>query len=139
MRAVILAGDVGGTKTLLALFEPGASPRRPVRDWKRPSHDYLSLEALVLEFLAADGVRPTRCVFGVAGPVVDNRCEATNLPWIVDGRKIGAALGGAEVWLVNDLEAAAWGLGELGPGDLEILQRGEPATGNRALIAAGTG
>ena len=139
MPRVILAGDVGGTKTELALYVPGASPRSPIREHRAASGDYPSLEALVREFLEGAGARPARAVFGIAGPVVENRVEATNLPWITDGTALGAALGGARVTLINDLEAAAWGLAVLGGRDLEILQPGVPAHGNRALIAAGTG
>jgi glucokinase len=137
---MVLAGDVGGTKTLLALYEEGASPRRPRLEARRSSRDAPSLEAVVGEFLATSGAsRPRRAVLGIAGPVVNNRCEATNLPWVVSGDEMSAALGGAEVLLVNDLEAAGWGVASLGAGDLEFLQRGERVAGNRALIAAGTG
>ena len=136
---MILAGDVGGTKTHLALYEPGSAPRKPLLDLKAPSRDHPSLESLVGEFLAKASARPTRAVFGIAGPVVDNRCETTNLPWVMDGRSVGQAIGGAQVTLINDLEATAWGLPVLEPSDLETLQPGNAASGNRALIAAGTG
>jgi glucokinase len=136
---VILAGDVGGTKTRLALFDPGGSARRPSHEIQRPSRDYPSLEALVREFLAAQRERPLRAVFGIAGPVVDNRCVATNLPWKVGGPELSEALGGAQVTLINDLEATAWGLDLLESGELDVLQRGTGVRGNRALIAAGTG
>ena len=77
-------------------------------------------------------------VFGIAGPVTDNRCVTTNLPWQVDGHAMSAEFG-APVSLLNDLEATAWGLATLGSDDLRTLQPGTPAAGNRALIAAGTG
>ena len=136
---MILAGDVGGTKTHLALFEPGSSPRRPVFDRKLPSRPQPSLESLVREFLGGTSARPTRAVFGIAGPVVGNRTETTNLPWAIDGEELSATLGGAEVRLMNDLEATAWGVPLLAPADLEVLHPGAPEPGNRALIAAGTG
>ena len=137
---MILAGDVGGTKTLLALYEDGASPRGPRLEARRASLEAPSLEALALDFVkASGGARLTRAVFGVAGPVVNNRCETTNLPWVVSGDAVSAALGGAEVMLMNDLEAAGRGIATLGADDLEFLQRGERALGNRVLIAAGTG
>ena len=137
---MILAGDVGGTKTLLALYEDGASPRGPRLEARRSSLEAPSLEALALDFVkASGGARLTRAVFGVAGPVVNNRCETTNLPWVVSGDALSAALGGAEVMLMNDLEAAGRGIATLGADDLEFLQRGERALGNRVLIAAGTG
>jgi glucokinase len=136
---VILAGDVGGTKTQLALYEAGGSPRAPAREEKLASQDYPSLEALVCGFLDRAGARPERAVLGVAGPVVGDQVEATNLPWRVAASRLGARLEGARVRLLNDLEAMAWGLGSLEDGDLEVLQAGEQREGNRVLIAAGTG
>lgn len=136
---MILAGDVGGTKTRLALFAPDGSPRHPLREQRALSHDFPSLEALVLDFLGGAGASVSAAVFGIAGPVVDNRCEATNLAWTMDGATLGAHLGGARVRLINDLEATGWGLALLGEGETEVLQAGTPARGNRALIAAGTG
>src|SRR5436189_3921526 len=98
---MILAGDVGGSKTNLALYDEGASPRRPRVEVKLSSRESPSLEQLTLGFLSAHHIPfPTRAVFGIAGPVVNNRCEATNLPWTADGTAVGAALGGADVRLV---------------------------------------
>jgi len=136
---VFLAGDVGGTKTQLALFAPGGSARAPQARRRYASRDYPSLEALVDEFVRESGAAPTRAVIGIAGPVVDNRVETTNLPWSMSGDRVSAHLQGAHVTLLNDLVTTAHGLAELGPDDLEVLQKGEPANGNRALIAAGTG
>ena len=136
---MILAGDVGGTKTELALFEPGGSARAPRARKRFASREHASLEALVAAFIAEAGAMPSHAVFGIAGPVVDNRCETTNLPWHMVGDHMSEALNGAPVTLLNDLVTTAWGLGELGSGDLEVLQPGQPARGNRALIAAGTG
>src|SRR3989442_9952222 len=135
---MILAGDVGGTKTHLALFRPGDHPRSPALEHKFPSGEHASLESLVLEFLNTVSERPTRAVLGIAGPVVNNRTEATNLPWVIDGSSMSVALGGAQVTLINDLEATAWGIPLLEASELEVLQSGSPAPGNRALIAAGT-
>lgn len=136
---MILAGDVGGTKTHLALFEPAASVRAPVLERRVPSRDHATLEALVLEFLAGAPARPARAVLGIAGPVVDQRVEATNLPWRIDAAELSAAIGGVPVLLVNDLEATAWGLPLLDASEVESLHPGTPRPGNRALIAAGTG
>ena len=136
---MILAGDVGGTKTHLALYEPGTPVRAPVLERRLASRSYASFEALVHEFLAGAPAHPRRAVFGVAGPVVDQRVEATNLPWALAAAGLRTELHGADVLLLNDLEAKAWGLSLLGEGDLEVLQAGLPAHGNRALIAAGTG
>jgi glucokinase len=136
---VILAGDVGGTKTHLALYEPGSSVRAPVLERRLPSREYVTLEALVHEFLAGAPARPSRAVLGIAGPVVDQRVEATNLPWRIGAAALSAELGGAPVLLVNDLEATARGLPLLEADEVEALHPGEPRPGNRALIAAGTG
>jgi glucokinase len=137
---VILAGDVGGTKTHLALFTPGGSPRHPEREQLFASHEHASLESLARAFLGGRPAQPvSRAVFGIAGVVIRNRCETTNLPWHVDGAEMAAALGGARVTLLNDLAATAHGLAVLESGDLETLQPGEREPGTRAVLAAGTG
>ena len=138
MRRVILAGDIGGTKAQLALFASGSAPRSPATEDRFPTHGSPSLEAILRGFLEQAGARPTRCVLGIAGPVHDNTCITTNLPWHVDGAQLSAALG-APVTLLNDLEATAHGLSTLSGDDLQVLQPGISTTGNRALIAAGTG
>jgi glucokinase len=136
----VLAGDVGGTKTALALFEAG--PRGPVlvRGDTVPSRDAASLEAVILRFLDA-GARPAieAVCFGVAGPVVDGRCVATNLPWVIDERALARAIPAPRVKLLNDLEAAAHGVLALPADALHTLQPGTPRPGNLVLIAAGTG
>ena len=137
---MILAGDAGGTKTWFALYEEGSSPRRPQAEAKLPSASAPSLENLTREFLTRTRApKLRRAVFGVAGPVVDDRTETTNLPWTVNAASMSAALAGAEVTLLNDLAAAGWGIGTLGAEDVEVLKPGQPETGNRALVAAGTG
>jgi glucokinase len=136
---VILAGDVGGTKTHLALYELAASVRAPVLERRLPSREYATIEALVHEFLAGVPARPSRTVLGVAGPVVEQQVEATNLPWRIGATALSAELGGVPVLLINDLEATAWGLPLLDASEVETLHPGTPRPGNRALIAAGTG
>ena len=136
---MILVGDVGGTKTRLALVERGAGARAPRCERRLASRDFPSLEALVRAFLDEAGHRPLRAVLGVAGPVVGDRVEATNLPWVVVGAHLGEHIGGIPVRLLNDLEATAWGIATLGDDDLETLHAGEARPGSRALIAAGTG
>ena len=135
---MILAGDIGGTKAQFALFERGGHPRSPVAEDRLPTAGSPSLDAIVHEFLARTGAKPDRVVLGIAGPVHDNACITTNLPWHVDGNVMSESLG-APVTMINDLEATAWGLQTLGPADLVQVQAGVPTTGNRALIAAGTG
>jgi glucokinase len=136
---MILAGDVGGTKTILALFEPAADTG-PVREMALPSHQFPSLETAVNAFLAGGARVPlTAACFGVAGAVVDGAWRATNLPWTVDERSLARALGVRRVVLVNDLEATAHGVLALPPDALLPLQAGRASRGTMALIAAGTG
>jgi glucokinase len=135
---MILAGDVGGTKTLLAVFDTAAMTI--VRETTLPSRELESLESAVEAFLlGAPRIRVEGGCIGVAGPVMDGRCVATNLPWIVDERHLAAAAG-APVKLINDLEAAAHGVLTLPADKFLVLQAGTPKPGgNVALIAAGTG
>lgn len=135
---MILAGDIGGTKAHLALFPDGADARHPALEERVPTNGSPSLDDLLAGFLARTGARPARVVLGIAGPVADNRCITTNLPWQVDGGALTERLG-APVTLINDLEATGRGLATLGPADLHVLQPGAKGAGNRALIAAGTG
>lgn len=134
----ILAGDIGGTKAQLAVFGPGDAPRSPALEERVPTNGSPSLDALLRGFLERTGLKPGRIVLGIAGPVADNRCITTNLPWQVDGEALARELG-APVTLLNDLEATGWGLATLGGEDLLTLQAGVRFPGNRALIAAGTG
>jgi glucokinase len=139
---MIIAGDIGGTKTNVALFEArGRRLGRIVVQQSFPSGGYDSLEAILADFVAAqkpDAI--TGACFGVAGPVVRGRVEATNLAWKVSAESLARALKLRHVHLINDLEATAFGIGELSPEQLYTLNEGEadPA-GHRALIAAGTG
>lgn len=137
---MLLAGDVGGTKTAVALFKEAASGLELVRETTLPSGEFKSLEAVVRRFLA-EGPSPriAAACFGVAGPVLDGRCVTTNLPWEVDERSLAQAIPAPRVRLLNDLEAAAYGVLILPPDKLEPLQAGKARKGNMVLIAAGTG
>ena len=139
---IVLAGDVGGTKTDLALFEKDArgTGLKMVRDMTLPSGGSPSLEAIIERFLDA-GPRPVveAACLGVAGPVVDGRCQATNLPWVVDERLLTYSIPSPRVKLLNDLEVAAHGVLGLPDEDLRSLQQGVARRGNLVLIAAGTG
>jgi glucokinase len=138
---IVLAGDVGGTKTALALFEKERGQGlRMVRDATLPSGEFPSLEAIIEQFLET-GPRPAveATCLGVAGPVVDGRCQATNLPWVIDERLLTYAIPSPRVKLLNDLEVAAHGVLGLPEEDLRALQAGVPRRGNLVLIAAGTG
>lgn len=133
---MILAGDVGGTKTTLALFDGG----RLVREVTVASRDFDSLEAVIARFLDS-GPRPeiAALAIGIAGPVVDGRCTTTNLPWQVDERTLAGAVPVARARLINDLEATAHGIFSLAEDELVTLHPGAPRRGNFAVIAAGTG
>ena len=136
----VLVGDVGGTKTVLARAEWAQGQIHLDKALRLPSGDFASLEALVRHYLAETGPTPDRAAFAVAGPVRDGHSEITNLPWIIDSRRLGAAFGWRDIRLLNDLEAVAWGIPALGPEDLAVLQPGEEgAQGNACVIAAGTG
>lgn len=139
---MILGGDIGGTKTVLALFDDGAGELVALHEETYPSRSAASLEELATRFLDAAGRPALRAAcFGVAGAVVDGRVKTTNLPWECDEPGLAAHLGVPRVRLLNDLEAAAHGVLVLPPGALHTLQPGSPPRGpaTRALIAAGTG
>jgi glucokinase len=133
-----IAGDIGGTHTRLALFDPKTA--QPVAIEVYASRDHDGLEAMLRVFLRAHPADVERACFGVAGPVRNGHVQTTNLPWPVDAASVAAALGRDHVGLVNDLVANAYGIAELGPGDVAALHAGDPAIGgNAAVISAGTG
>ncbi|MFQ5855875.1 MAG: glucokinase [Anaerolineae bacterium] len=137
---MLLAGDIGGTKTNLAVFSPEAGPTVPLAEGTFPSARYSSLEALVGEFLAQISLPVDRASLGVAGPVVAGHAAITNLPWVMDEMQLRAALNLSSVRLLNDLEAIAHAVPFLEPDDLHTLNEGEPAPGGAiAIIAPGTG
>jgi glucokinase len=131
----ILAGDIGGTHTRLALFEN----HKMLIEQKFFSKKYKSLEDIVVEFLQDKKQKISKSCFGAAGPVRENRCQATNLPWIIDANQMRLNLRIPSVLLLNDLEAKAYGLRVLNKEELFLLQPGVEQIGNQALIAAGTG
>jgi glucokinase len=135
---MILAGDVGGTKVHLALYDFTNGNLQYTRDERFPAKDYSGLEEIVREFLGAD--QPTSACFGVPGPVRDGRLRLTNLPWTIDSRELARDLKIDHVFLINDLEANGYGIAELKADQIYTLSEGDPSQiGNRALIAAGTG
>lgn len=137
---MILAGDIGGTKTNLGLFDVQQGRLNRVAEKRYPSREHHGLEEIVADFVVVTGVKATAAGFGIAGPVVDNRVHTGNLPWIVDGATMAKQLGLERVRLLNDLEATAFGISVMGPADLETLHAGVPAPqAPRVVIAAGTG
>jgi len=145
---VILAGDIGGTKCNLALFEVQAKSRRKITEHRYESREFPTFDEVIAKFLA-----DTRAVtkdagkeaieaagFGVAGPVIDHRVKATNLPWVVDRAALMKQLSTPHIALLNDLEATAYSLPLMEPSELSTLNQGVPAPQtNQALLAAGTG
>ena len=139
---MLLAGDVGGTKTRLGLFTSEST--RPTRVSMRQftTLDYLGLEPMVTEFLqeARSGLTLDAACFGVAGPVRGETARLTNVPWSIDAAAIAATFSIGRVALLNDLETMACSIPVLQPDEVCVLQHGQAVTGgNAALIAAGTG
>jgi glucokinase len=140
---MLLAGDIGGTKTLLGLFSPAPERPSPIEVGEFVTLEYDGVEPMMREFLGAWKVDPrtiaATCV-GVAGAVTDQIARLTNVPWLVDIEAVAAALGLRRSLLVNDLEALAYAVSVLESDELAVLQQGiAVAGGNAAVIAAGTG
>jgi len=137
---LILAGDIGGTKTHLALFSHQNKNLKAEFQKTYPSQQYSGLEPLLQDFLAAGKHLIARASFGVAGPLVDGKVNPPNLDWIIDPSSLAKILGLASVSLLNDLEAAAYGIFTLAPDEFLVLNEGViRRPGNKVLIAAGTG
>ncbi|MCK5315211.1 MAG: glucokinase [Anaerolineales bacterium] len=137
---MLLAGDIGGTKTNLAIYSPQAGIYAPLTEATFPSAKYLSLEELVGEFLGQVNFQVERASFGVAGPVVGNQATITNLPWVIDEQNLQEALEISSVRLLNDLSAIAHAVPFLQPDDVHTINIGRPAPkGPLAVIAPGTG
>jgi len=135
---MILAGDVGGTKVHLALFDFNGGELQHTRDKVYSPREYTGLEEIVREFMGSEKV--TAACFGVPGPVRDGRLRLTNLPWTLDSRELAGHLSIDHVFLINDLEANGYGIAELDANQLYTLSEGDARQiGNRALISAGTG
>jgi glucokinase len=135
----LLAADVGGTKTDVAIFA-GRDCRRPVREATLASREYATFSHLLAAFLDGGGPRPDDACFGVAGPVLRNRARLTNLPWEIIGDEIAREFGLARVEVINDLVAVASAIPHLTGDDLVVLQRGErDEQGAVGVVAPGTG
>jgi len=136
----VLAGDIGGTKTRLAIVDVAGTRPETLVEQSFPSRAYAALEDVVAGFLEGHSWRPETACFGVAGPVRAGESRITNLPWHIRAAAISARFGLRHTVLLNDLEATAWGIRALEEGDLHLLNPGNPdTTGNAAVIAAGTG
>jgi glucokinase len=136
---VILACDVGGTKTNVALLEPAGSSLAIARFESFRSRDHATLDDILVAFAGGHALSLDAAGFGVAGPVIGGRAVTTNLPWEIDARRLAERLGLPAASLLNDVEAHAWSVDRLAPTALLTLQEGAPADGTVAVIAAGTG
>ncbi|MBU0689292.1 MAG: glucokinase [Gammaproteobacteria bacterium] len=137
--AGVLAGDIGGTKTRLALVEVSGTQATITNEREFVSADYASFDELLAEFMNDAGTVHS-AAFGVAGPVHNDTVQTTNLPWRISADALRTRFGFANCHLLNDLEATAYGLPALQADDVFTLHAGAPyAQGNRAIIAAGTG
>jgi glucokinase len=144
----VLAGDIGGTNARLAIFDagPGRTVGAALFEKTYPSRSYPSLDVIAEEFLTAAtskigaGAEIASACLGIAGPIENNMCRATNLPWVIDGRALAQRLGIARVTLVNDFHAAALGVTAVGSDQLVALGGGTPVPhGPIAVLGAGTG
>ncbi len=136
----VLSGDIGGTKTWLALYEVDGSRLETLAEARYASREHASLDEILRIFLDSTKDRCDYACFGVAGPVRDGRVDTTNLSWQVDAARLAAVHGFRAVWLLNDLEASAWGIAALQVRDLHVLNAGRPdPRGNALIISAGTG
>jgi glucokinase len=139
---MILAGDVGGTKVDLALYEFASGKLKLLYEQKYPAPKYVGLEAVVREFIDTCALDRTIAAasFGVPGPVRAGKLRLTNLPWNLDSHELSRNLKIEHVFLINDLEANGYGIPELTPEQIYTLSEGDPAAaGNCALVSAGTG
>jgi glucokinase len=137
---MLIAGDIGGTKTDLAIYSPESGPHTPLAQTEVHSGDYPSLQAMVKEFLAQRKTSVDVASFDVAGPVINGRVKTTNLPWTLDEETLANDLDLKAAHLMNDLEAVARAVPALRTEDVITISQGEPVTnGPIAIIAPGTG
>ena len=138
---MILAGDIGGTKVVLGLFETGVGSLEKIREQTYASNGLPSLQAMCVDFLRqGPKVAVRTACFGVPGAVVDGACKTTNLPWLLTETSLAQTFDVPRVRLLNDLQAAGYGMLHLAPEELATLNPGRIAKhGNRGVIAAGTG
>jgi len=135
-----LIGDIGGTKTILAIFSSEAGPRKPLVEKSYQSTHYETFETMVRDFLDEVKIQVDRACFGVAGPVVEGCARITNLTWMVDASALQSAFKLASVSLLNDLESVGYAIPILAPEDIHTLSAGVPVPGGSiAVLAPGTG
>jgi glucokinase len=136
----VLAGDIGGTQIRFAIVDVRGHRLDTESEQSFPSKDYACLEDALEKFVSAAGRSFGSACLGVAGPVLNNRCTTTNLPWKIDADQIQSILPGQQVRLINDLAANALGIRALSADDFFVVNSGRPnPCGNACIIAAGTG
>jgi glucokinase len=136
----VLVGDIGGTKTILALYDTENGPRKPLVEKTYHSVAYETFESMVGKFLQGGETRVDRACFGVAGPVVNGRARITNLTWVVEAASLRTAFNLSGVSLLNDLESVAYAIPILDREDVFTLSAGNPEPGGSiAVLAPGTG
>src|SRR6266478_7309838 len=139
-RAMILAGEIGATRTRLAAFETEGNRLNRAVEKNYMSQEHAGLSEIIDHFIKTEGILVHRACFGVAGPVRRGRSKISNLPWIIDSRDLAKQLKLDSVGMINDLEAYAYGIDGLDSKDFVTLNEGsEDAEGNRAVISARTG
>jgi len=137
---MLLAGDIGGTKTLLGLYNPVSDPRRPIAQAEFHSPNYAGLNEVVREFLRQTNQTAQCACFAMAGPVIRGRGHLSNLPWSLDEVSLARDLGLSKVLLLNDLKAMAYAVPHLQAEDLYPINSGQPDPhGAIAVLAPGTG
>jgi glucokinase len=137
---MILAGEIGATRTRLAAFQTEGNRLECVVEKTYPSQQHSGLDEILPQFIRGEGIPVHGACFGVAGPVQHGRCKISNLPWTIDARELSKQLKLNSVGLLNDMEAYAYGIDALESKDFVTLNAGaEDAEGNRAVISAKTG
>jgi glucokinase len=137
---LLLAADVGGTKTKLGVYSASNGPTVALEAAEVPSGGYRDMASIVRAFLSGKPWPLRRACLAVAGPVFEGEAKVTNLPWVIEATKLARELDLEAVYLLNDLEAIAWAIPLLGPGDIHTIRAGEPVLrGPQAVVAPGTG
>ncbi len=137
---MLLVGDMGGTKTVLAVFSPESGPHKPLVEITYPSAHYPSLEAIIQEFLAKVNLTVDSACFGVAGPIFAGKARITNISWEIDEANLKEMFGWEKVKLINDLQSVGYAIPILEPSDIYTLSAGKPVPGGAiAVLAPGTG
>ncbi|WP_252736928.1 glucokinase [Zobellia galactanivorans] len=138
-NGIVLAGDIGGTKTNLALFEYKDGHLSPLKQNSYKTKDYNSLLEIIHEFEVKQMTPIDSMCFGVAGPITNGKVYGTNFPWGIDAQELTRELHLRSVFLINDMQANAYGLAALGEKDLDPLKYGSQIVGNAVIISPGTG